>query len=646
MADAEIGALRVTLAMNAGEFERGAKSVGETVSSLGDSFKELGDKVMKWSFVMKAAMALTALLSVEHMKTVIESMAGVADSADKIRMPVQQFTEFAHAAEVAGVPMGSLEGGLKNLADTLEEVARGDGEQAAKTLTALGVSAKDSAGKTRETADVFLDLATKFKGLEDSAAKTTLATNLFGGSAENLAPLLNQGAEGLRASAAEARNFGLTMDTQTAVGAQTLITNMRTLGSLFTNTGAGIAAGIIPILVDFTNWLLEIARSSKVVEVATSLLTTGFRAVAASIRLGAAAFDAIQTALRAFSQIVVLTFNVIPDAMDAAWKGAVNAAISGMETVVNTVVTGLAKIGGAVDSLAGTNLGARISQSLSIDVGRLNTDEAAKKLEDVAARISAIEAKSSSDIERLAASGAQSAQAIMGGWTASIEDASAKIPKAMAPIIKTEKESAEAKAELNRKIHEGIQLAKALETPRETEIRQLEALKLAYEHGKISAEAMSRAQVAAAMTAQNAYAGLASNVMGSLSKLFEGNKAIAIASALVNTYESVTKALSAYPPPLSFVAAGAALAAGLAQVMNITKTTKNSSGGGGSSMTGVGGSAGMAGAGGGGADQANSSQMLMVKGLNPGQLFTGESVRDLAGQLLKFQKDGGEVVLA
>jgi hypothetical protein len=137
--------------------------------------------------------------------------------------------------------------------------------------------------------------------------------------------------------------------------------------------------------------------------------------------------------------------------------------------------------------------------------------------------------------------------------------------------------------------------------------------------------------------------------MGSLSKLFEGNKAVAMASALVNTYESVTKALSAYPPPFSYIAAGAALAAGLAQVMNIQKTTKSSTGAGGGGGGGISAAGGGNGTGpnmGGGGAQAQASQMLMVRGINPGQLFTGESVRDLAGQLLKFQKDGGEVVLA
>jgi hypothetical protein len=52
-------------------------------------------------------------------------------------------------------------------------------------------------------------------------------------------------------------------------------------------------------------------------------------------------------------------------------------------------------------------------------------------------------------------------------------------------------------------------------------------------------------------------------------ELFGKNKAVNIASAVMDTYAGATKALAAYPPPLSFAFAAATVAAGLAQVANI-----------------------------------------------------------------------------
>jgi len=52
-------------------------------------------------------------------------------------------------------------------------------------------------------------------------------------------------------------------------------------------------------------------------------------------------------------------------------------------------------------------------------------------------------------------------------------------------------------------------------------------------------------------------------------KAFEANKALAVASALVNTYQGATKALATYPFPFNLIAAAGAVAAGMAQVSAI-----------------------------------------------------------------------------
>lgn len=63
--------------------------------------------------------------------------------------------------------------------------------------------------------------------------------------------------------------------------------------------------------------------------------------------------------------------------------------------------------------------------------------------------------------------------------------------------------------------------------------------------------------------------------------LFRVNQVAGVANAIVNTAQGVTKALAAYPPPLSFAMAAAQAAAGAAQIMAI-KNASFSGGGGGS----------------------------------------------------------------
>lgn len=80
--------------------------------------------------------------------------------------------------------------------------------------------------------------------------------------------------------------------------------------------------------------------------------------------------------------------------------------------------------------------------------------------------------------------------------------------------------------------------------------------------------AVTEAEEAAKLDARFAAAQGAATLAAAL---FGGRKEVAIAQALVNTYEGVTRALAELPPPMSWIAAATTAALGLAQVQNIRK---------------------------------------------------------------------------
>ena len=72
------------------------------------------------------------------------------------------------------------------------------------------------------------------------------------------------------------------------------------------------------------------------------------------------------------------------------------------------------------------------------------------------------------------------------------------------------------------------------------------------------------------------------NSLGQMNeKAFKAAKAFNIANAIMNTYAAATKALAAYPPPFNFIAAAAAVAAGMAQVASIRSQSYSGRAGGG-----------------------------------------------------------------
>jgi len=66
---------------------------------------------------------------------------------------------------------------------------------------------------------------------------------------------------------------------------------------------------------------------------------------------------------------------------------------------------------------------------------------------------------------------------------------------------------------------------------------------------------------------------IASDVGMALHMIGTRNKAVALASAVINTAQAVSKALSAYPPPISFAMAALQAAAGLAEILTIKRET-------------------------------------------------------------------------
>ena len=127
--------------------------------------------------------------------------------------------------------------------------------------------------------------------------------------------------------------------------------------------------------------------------------------------------------------------------------------------------------------------------------------------------------------------------------------------------------------------------------------------------------------------------------IGALSQLFNKSKPLAIASALVNTWQGMTEALK-LPFPKNIAAAATTLATGMNAVRNIKST---SPGGGGSTSGSIG--AGAAGAGGGAAPQQNVQTLNFT--LTNDSFGIGQNlVRQIAAQLNEAQRNGSTLVRA
>lgn len=127
-----------------------------------------------------------------------------------------------------------------------------------------------------------------------------------------------------------------------------------------------------------------------------------------------------------------------------------------------------------------------------------------------------------------------------------------------------------------------------------------------------------------------------------LDQMFEGNKTAAIASALINTYQAVTKALNAGIPPYNYAAAAMTAAMGMAQVAKIRSTSKTSSGGGGSAGAA---STAAAAAPAAAAEAPSQDRAYTVRMSSMGELLGRRGLRELLENIQDAQKDGYRLVV-
>lgn len=139
------------------------------------------------------------------------------------------------------------------------------------------------------------------------------------------------------------------------------------------------------------------------------------------------------------------------------------------------------------------------------------------------------------------------------------------------------KENALIDSERNRQLAEEKAFAKAIsDINKQQDIEDAEFTKIEEERAKSLAEAKKEAEKSALDTS-----------LQLLSKSSAIGKGIALTQAVINTARAATLALASIPPPFSFAAAGAAVAAGAIQIAKIKST--RTFGGGGNSGAAVGG---------------------------------------------------------
>jgi hypothetical protein len=193
---------------NAEQFVKSMKRVEKDMDALAKRADKVGRSMSKmFTAPILAASAALVGASIQAAK--------FADEIDKmsIRTGVsrEQLQELKFVTDQVGVSFGAVESAADAFRRKLPEIDKGTG-QTADTMARLGVSVRGADGQLKSMDALFPELIRSLARVQNQTDRSTMAMQLFGRGASQLAPLMDLGADGIDKLSGKAHELGLVMD--------------------------------------------------------------------------------------------------------------------------------------------------------------------------------------------------------------------------------------------------------------------------------------------------------------------------------------------------------------------------------------------------------------------------------------------------
>ncbi len=188
-----------------------------------------------------------------------DAMGEIDDMAQRTGVTAEEFQKYAYAAKLSGMETATLESAMIKAQKSFADASTG-GKAASDAFSRLGLDI------TNMTSDGAFDAAIMaLADIEDTTTRNAIANDIFGKSYAELAPMLNSGAEGIKALKDEAVALGGVMSNESvAAGAEfgDMLDKTKTTMNGVTNE---LGIMLLPMLGDFFGWINEHMPEIKII---------------------------------------------------------------------------------------------------------------------------------------------------------------------------------------------------------------------------------------------------------------------------------------------------------------------------------------------------------------------------------------------
>jgi hypothetical protein len=335
------GAAYVELYTNNSRLVKGLKSAEQRLKAFGGSIRSIGTRLVGLGSLLAAPMAAA-----------VGSFASAGDQLDKMAgrtgVSTNALSELGFAAEQSGQSLEVVEQSLRKMQKTIGDAFAGL-TTASDAFSRIGVSLSELEGLAPE--EQFERIADGLAAIADPTFRAAAAMDIFGRSGTALLPMIADGAEGIRQLREEARDLGLSIDSDQATAAAELVDAWNRIKRAAKAALFSIGSALAPALIDLLDTIKPIVVSTgRWIRDNKQLLVTFAKIAAAVVAAGVGLIVAgsLIAGAGAALGLVAATITGVGSAI-----AALGTFIAALLSPIGLVITGLAVLSGYLLTTSG-----------------------------------------------------------------------------------------------------------------------------------------------------------------------------------------------------------------------------------------------------------------------------------------------------
>lgn len=393
------------------KFRAGLDKLTAKLQATGEKIRAIGGRVGAFSKKIGGAFAAISGTISLISGAILRGANQIADFGDridkmsqKIGMSRRSFQEWDYIMSQNGGNVESLQMGFKTLTNQIEGVQKGS-KDSINAFKALSITVKETNGQFRSQDDIFNDSIRALQKIEDPTRKAMLANRLFGRSAAELRPLLNQNADAIDALRSSVNKKGLIISDEEINNAVKYKDTMDTFQRFFQAKFANVMMKIMPDLSKALEDIMSIVHENQEVfddigQAFKWIIGTALPAVIKSIvwvanalkNIGGWIGTALGTILSiptyisiAFNSlktnIIIAVINIekaisnIAEKIKSVFSEVVQNIMSRVQAIIEKVTWVLEKIPGINKFLGDKDLGGIVNNNQSNDNRQFNSND-------------------------------------------------------------------------------------------------------------------------------------------------------------------------------------------------------------------------------------------------------------------------------